>query len=148
MESGFNNCKDIFEVIIIPVTLALIAVLFPAIKSWHIKRRLKKLILRELKEINPYPEAKVDGYTWDKHLMKRCIHQEIFKKSSENRDFILSLPPDLVYYLSNLWDPNTQKDPEAKQWLYCLGQLNEYFNRKLDNVHENWNILISEYKKS
>jgi hypothetical protein len=40
---------------------------------------------------------------WPEHLNKRFVHEEIFGNVSENRDFILSLPPNLIYPLSQLW---------------------------------------------
>lgn len=88
----------------------------------------------------------MEGSTWFSHQQKRCIHKEIFEKASENRDFILSLPPNLVYYLSNLWDPENKKDPKAKQWENYLGELKKYFkDEDLDGVCDKWKKLIRLY---
>ncbi|HAQ20505.1 MAG TPA: hypothetical protein DCR40_14940 [Prolixibacteraceae bacterium] len=148
MESGFTTYKDIFDVVIIPLTLALLAIFFPAIKSWHIRRRFKNLILRELKEIKPYPLTKEDNQkAWFFHIKKQCIHKLIFQNPTENRDFILSLPPDLVYYISNLWDPENEKDPKATQWKHYLKEIKNYFDdEKLNTVYTQWEKLIDEYQ--
>ncbi len=150
METGFTNYKDILDVVIIPITLAVLAVLFPAIKSWYLRRRFKKLILRELQEISPYPLEKTGASnTWISHQQKKCIHKEIFNNASENRDFILSLPPDLVYYLANFWDSKNGDDPKAKQWLNYLNELNKYFNdARLSKVYNNWENLIAQYQET
>ena len=146
MASDILTFKELLEIIIIPITLAILAVLFPAINSWYLRRRFKRLIFRELKEIEPYPEDKGNNTHWNMHLGKRCIHREIFDNPSENRDFILSLPPDLVYFLTNLWDKKTLEDPTANQWLYYLTKLNQYFNNRLYSVSINWQKLVDEYK--
>jgi hypothetical protein len=81
------------------------------------------------------------------HKQKRCIHEEIFKEPSENRDFILSLPPDLVYNLSNLWDSKNENDTDAKQWLFYLSELKDYFRDEyLNQVHDSWVKLLEQYK--
>ena len=148
MDSGFASYKDILDVVVVPITLALLAILFPAIKSWYIRRRFKKLILRELREISPSPKKAIYGSRWSSHHQKRCIHKEIFKEPSENRDFILSLPPSLVYYLSNLWDDENENDKNAKQWLEYLSKLKDYFgDERLNEVYDNWVNLIEQYKE-
>lgn len=148
MESGFCTIKDLLDVLIIPITLAILAVLFPVIRSWHIRRRFKKLILRELKEIGPYPTEKMDSNdSWISHQTKKCVHKDIFINPSDNRDFILSLPPDLVYYLTNLWDPKNGKDISGAQWKHYLRKLKEYFNdSELNEVYRDWEKLIQQYQ--
>ena len=148
MESGFTTYKDILDVIVVPLTLALLAILFPAIKSWHIRRRFKRLILRELQEIQPFPKEPQIGEIWSFHQQKKCIHKQIINESSENRDFILSLPPTLVYYISNLWDPENMKDKEARQWLHYLLKLKEYFqDEKFNDVCDTWVTLVKQYEE-
>lgn len=148
MKNGFESYKDLLDVIVIPVFLALLAIVYPKIQSWYIKRRFKELIFRELVEISPYPENAEKGRNWNIHKKKRCIHKEIFDKASENRDFILTLEPDLVYYLSNLWQEN-QTD---EQWLHYLCKLKRFFGNReskegktLNTVYGKWVRVIRAY---
>jgi hypothetical protein len=73
------------------------------------------LILRELQECTPYPyeedeqgNVKMDQSKkkWTDYYQenKKFIHKDIFKNIKDNRDFILGLNPDLVYFVSQLWD--------------------------------------------
>ncbi|HET9774370.1 MAG TPA: hypothetical protein VFP25_05230 [Nitrososphaeraceae archaeon] len=94
---------DILDVVVIPISVILIALLWSDIQSWHRKRKFKNLICRELEELKP-PEKKDPEKNWNEHFNKKLIHREIFNNVAENRDFILSLDPDLVYYVSNLWN--------------------------------------------
>ena len=100
---GFDNLKDVLDVLIIPITVFCLGV-------W-VTRRLERqkrdmfvsLIGREYDEMAPDPDSPEMNRRWPDHLKKRFIHQDIFSKPSENRDFILSLPPDFAYHMTQLW---------------------------------------------
>ena len=112
--------KEWLEVVVIPISLALLAIIWPLVQSWNRRRAFMNLIRRELREIGPSlsgPEKE----SWADHLTKSFVHQRIFREVSPNRDFVLSLHPDIVYYLSQLWDAHAAKDPG--QWLYYLEKL-------------------------
>lgn len=113
--------KDVLEVIVIPVTLGLIALLWPAIQSWSRRRAFQRLILRELEEVAPHPREpmpRLSSRDWPKHQNKAFVHQRIFDEPTANRDFILSLEPDLVYFVTQLWD--SKKHANWDQWDYYL----------------------------
>lgn len=116
------NAKEFLEIIIIPLTLALIALSWPEIQNRSRRRRFTNLIRRELQELSPYPQqACLEG--WWQHCAKRFIHREIFEHPSENRDFILSLDAELVYQVAQLWQSLEQHNWD--QWRYCLEMLQQ-----------------------
>jgi hypothetical protein len=100
---GFDNPKDYLDVVVVPFTVFLLGALLP----WWLEKRKRdrflSLIKRELTEMSPKPDQKKGNGFWHQHLKKRFIHQAIFQSPSENRDFILSLPPDLAYNEAQLW---------------------------------------------
>ncbi len=104
MNLGFESWKDIIGVLVIPVSLALIALFWPELQLYYRRRAFRKLIFRELQEVGPYPDVAKQGMQWWEHLQKDFIHKRIFEDVSGNRDFILSLPAELVYLVSQLWD--------------------------------------------
>jgi hypothetical protein len=89
------------DVLIIPVVIFVVGAWLPSFFEAVKTRKFLALIRRELGEMVPEPLPKAGK--WHKHLKKRFIHEEIFAKKSENRDFILSLPPDIAYNASQLW---------------------------------------------
>jgi hypothetical protein len=76
---------------------------------------------RELQEISPLVVS--PGKEWWEHLGKRFIHEEFFRQENvvENRDFLLSLHPTLVYHASQLWIAFEKHDLD--QWRWHLRQL-------------------------
>ena len=128
-----KDLLDIADIVIIPIILALLALFWPAIQNWHRRRIFTKLIIRELSEISPYPEDPDPNNDklsdWSSYCQKKFIHKEIFDNPNENRDFILSLDPDLVYYISQLWDSLENNNPS--QWCYSLQEVTlfiEYYH--------------------
>lgn len=147
MENGFTSWKDILEVVIIPVSLALLAVIYPYLQSRYRRYQFQRLIRRELREIGPYPKQAQKGKTWVDHQTKRCLHEEILANPTDNRDFILSLDPDITYHLTNLWASRDPKRPNPQQWIYCLSQLDKAFRGNgLDAVMSEWCNLMAMYQ--
>ena len=113
--------------LLVPIVLAFagasVAALWPAIQGWRHRRRLTALVRRELREISPLEPA--EGKDWWEHLDKRFIHEEFFKQENvlANRDFLLSLPPSLVYHVSQLWIAFEKRDLD--QWRLHLRHLIE-----------------------
>jgi hypothetical protein len=136
--------KDWLEIVIIPLSLVLIASVWPMIQNWHRGRTFTNLIFRELQEVGPYPkEAERDH--WARHLTKNFAHRRILSELSDNRDFVLSLDPDLVYNLMQLWDAYEARDEQ--QWLYYLEKLAEYdASGKLKQVRADWGVLCVRYR--
>jgi hypothetical protein len=106
--------------LLVPIALAFagasVAALWPSIQGWRHRRRLTGLIRRELREIGPLEPA--EGKDWWEHLDKRFIHEEFFKRENviQNRDFLLSLPPSLVYHTSQLWIAFDKQDLDEWRW--------------------------------
>jgi hypothetical protein len=72
---------------------------------------------------------------------KKLIHREIFNNVAENRDFILSLDPALVYFVSNLWNAYDNSDHE--QFKYFLTKiLSHYDERNSESIKEKWENLL------
>lgn len=107
------------DVLILPLVLFVLGIWLPRLFERQRRITFINLIRREIKEMSPYPslqamqtrpmtrsmDRKLESIhaRWPEHLGKRFVHENILKNVSENRDFILSLPPDLIYYLSQLW---------------------------------------------
>lgn len=107
--------------LILAVAGTLVAALWPSLQAWERRRRLTALVRRELKEIGPVEP--IEGKDWWDHLSKRFIHEEFFSRENviANRDFLLSLPPTLVYHASQLWIAFEKQD--LQQWRWHLRQL-------------------------
>ena len=135
--------KDWLDVVVIPIILVLIALFWPLIQNWHRRRIFTKLVFRELQEIGPH-SVESERENWTEHLSKNFVHRAILKEVSQNRDFVLSLNPDLVYYLSQLWDAYEAR--EEKQWLNFLAQLAKHDKSgQLKQVHADWGKLCKRY---
>jgi hypothetical protein len=159
MDSGFITLKDFLEVVVIPIAIfaagALLPRWFEAVKS----RKFLALIRRELEEMGPSPEEPQDRGKWHEHLRKRFLHEEIFENVSENRDFILSLPPDIAYNVGQLWShyykATTSEADEvlaehSASWCDYLQGLCFYFDKRkhsdtLTEVYEFWRRLVLDY---
>lgn len=142
---------------------ALLPLLWNLISSGYRRCQFRNLILREIEEIGPYlqceieetgshpgkPSSKEVRARWkEHHPKKRFLHRKIFKEPTENRDFILSLPPSLVYYVSQLW----QSTDDAKQWLYMINKIDSEVPRwpterreKINEVKRKWYLLMKAY---
>jgi hypothetical protein len=65
-----------------------------------------------LEEIAPRPKHLLDEETqadWVKHMRTGLLHRRIFDEPSVNRDFILSLDPDIAYLVSQLGQLSTRR---------------------------------------
>jgi hypothetical protein len=146
MQFGFQTWKDVLEVIGIPIAIALAGLLWPSIQLGVRRGAFMRLIFRELSEVAPYPADFERGATWVHHQQRDFVHKRIFDEPSENRDFILSLPADIVYHVSQLWQARARGD--ADQWLYSLGELSKYDRKEaIAQARVKWIEMIAIYKK-
>jgi hypothetical protein len=150
MSLGFANLKDILDVLLVPLSVGLLAVLWPTLAARKRRANFEVLIRRELEEAAPYiPNLKVadirrmlpdpsspyldEGTPWPKYLTRRFLHEEIISKPVDNTDFVLSLKPELSYNLSQMWtmfykadaETRTNKKPSkeyAEQFCWYLGK--------------------------
>jgi hypothetical protein len=148
MEFGFSTWKDLLEVVGVPVAVALAALIWPSVQL-HVRRRaFERLIFRELREVSPHPTTFKNGASWVDHQKRDFVHKRIFLDASTNRDFILSLPADVVYHVSQLWMARERGD--AAQWLYSLGELaSAKYDRsgEIAEAHRAWAAIILIYEK-
>jgi hypothetical protein len=141
--------KDILDIVLIPLAVVLLPLIWAFCASLFRRTQFRNLILREIEEIGPFPldrSSLPSGNSWtDHHTQKRFLHKEIFEKPTENRDFILSLSPDLVYHVIQLWQSKDNHD----QWLYMISQIKSqaYCSRrnKIQKVEDKWRSLMREY---
>jgi hypothetical protein len=136
---------NVLDVVVIPLVLAILALAWPEIQSRNRGRAFRNLIRRELEEISPHPESP-ECAGWWQNQQKEFVHQKIFKETSENRDFILSLEPDLVYLVTQLWDAKEKRD--QGQWLHYLKELsNPKFdlNGRIGKAYDKWVGLCNLY---
>lgn len=140
----------LWERIVVPIVVVFVPLIWQ-FTAWAIRRaQFRNLILREIEEVGPYPlERSGQNGNWtDHHAKKQFIHRQIFENPTENRDFILSLAPDLVYCVQQLW--SSQDNHE--QWMYLLFKIQGHVpfwqqarRRKIEKVRRSWYALISEY---
>jgi hypothetical protein len=154
---GEDSWVKILQIVVIPIIVAVIALLWNTIQNWHRRHIFQKLIFRELEEISPYPEESSEWKNWYEYIKREFVHQKIFEKASENRDFILSLDPNLVYYLAQLWytfrqDSEKKTNAGAPQWLHYLGKISRYAKdhnfdkkREIEKAYNNWREKINPY---
>jgi hypothetical protein len=107
---------DVAVPIILAAAGTALAALWPSLQAHRRRRRLTALVRRELREISPLEP--MDGKDWWEHLAQRFIHEEFFRRENvvANRDFLLSLPPSLVYHASQLWLAYEAKDLDGWRW--------------------------------
>ena len=116
---GFTNLKDVLDVIVIPLAVLALGWLLPLTAEWRRQSSFSALIRREIGEAAPSPREPQRGLAWHEHMQKRFLHEEIFRNVSENRDFILSLDPLLIYNLAQLWihfDKGREATRKGKHW--------------------------------
>lgn len=79
--------------------------------------------------MTPFSRELQNGRQWCAHQRCQFVHRRIFADVSANRDFILSLDPTLVYWVSQLW--NALDSHEADQWLqYTAEGINWHFYQR------------------
>jgi hypothetical protein len=156
---GFETVKDLLDVLIIPIVIFVVGALLPTLFDAVKARKFLGLIKRELDEMAPKGEKKTEGGKWHQHLVKRFIHEEIFAHISENRDFILSLPPDISYNMAQLWihfhkatESRSESDlaEHGASWCDYLRGLCCIFDRGKEGhfyieIYQPWEKLILEY---
>lgn len=142
--------KDLGVPLIIAFFGAAIAAFWPWIQAFQRGRRFERIIGRELEEIGPHPASPKSNKPWWDHAQKRFIHEELFQRRSisQNRDFLLSLNPTVVYQVSQLWIALEKRD--GHQWLYFLGELannNRVGSPELRSAHSKWKTIIDAQPK-
>lgn len=142
---------DILRELLVPLLLAFVAgavaVFWPWLQIRHRGRKFEGIIRRELQEIGPHPAEPVPGRPWWEHAKKRFIHEEIFARErvSDNREFLLSLDPTVVYTVNQLWIALAKRD--GIQWVYFLGKLansKRVGGEAVLSAHKQWDAIMNE----
>ena len=136
---GFENVKDVIDVLIVPLVIFGFGLWLPRRIEKQKRQSFFSLIQRELEEMVPRPVTRLENGSWLAHLTKRFIHEDIFRQPSENRDFILSLRADLAYNEAQLWI-HYQKAKESSEpsdlaehgasWCDYLGGICRFFDKR------------------
>jgi len=144
---GFGSWKEILEVVGVPLVLVLLGSAWPLIQQCYRRRAFTRLILRELQELTPFPDKPVPGGKWWEHHKRSFVHQRIFSDVTNSRDFVLSLNPTLVYWVTQLWDSLARHD--SSQWLWYLGKIAETHDRngEMKKCLHQWRELIGQYEQ-
>jgi hypothetical protein len=144
-ETSSDSYMNLLEKAYVPISAAIIAgtatalgVLLPIFLSHRRKQVFENLIFRELQELSPYPEKRKDLWYYHKpttnwyhhHQKGKFVHQNIFNEPTENRDFIFSLDPALVYYVTQLWNTIEPCREDSAQWIHYLYEISLYFFAK------------------
>jgi hypothetical protein len=137
--------KDVWVPLIIALLGAAIATLWPWLQSLQRGQKFQRLIRRELEEIAPFPDEPRTDKPWWEHATRRFVHEEFFRRSSvpDQRDFLLSLDPTVVYQVSQLWIALEKRD--GRQWLWFLGKLAgnpKTSSIDLQKAHKKWARII------
>jgi hypothetical protein len=144
MNLGFENLKDILDVLLVPVSVGLLALLWPALAARKRRKNFEYLIRRELEEADPKTEDLPNGLRWHRYLTRRFLHEEIISHPVDNSEFVLSLNPRLAYSLSQMWiafnkgykkNDEPSKD-DAEQWCWHLRSTCEF----LDSQESRWTL--------
>jgi hypothetical protein len=140
METGFQSLKELLEVLLVPLSVGLIAVLWPEFGARKRRANFERLIRRELAEAAPYAPNSSVNMAWHEHMTRRFLHEEIIRHPTENVEFVLSLKPELAYSLSQMWiaydkaakEAQAGKGPtpqHAGQFLWYLRQTIRHLDR-------------------
>jgi hypothetical protein len=113
MTLGFSNLQDLLDVLLVPLSAALLAVLWPFFSARRRRKNFEYLIRRELREAAP--DSPDPDKLWHEHLPRRFIHQDIISDPVSNMEFLLSLHPDLTYNISQMWDAFSEAVDEQKR---------------------------------
>jgi hypothetical protein len=148
---GFVSLKDFLDVVLVPGVLAWLAFYWPkrlAERQAEDRRnRFENLIQRELEELGPCPEEKKKSAgNWTDYQVKSFLHAKIIDNPSENRDFILSLEPTVVYQVAQLWE--AKKSADGEQWLNYLGELSKRYAGKVTKAYEQWEPIVNGHAPS
>jgi hypothetical protein len=157
---GFDTGRDILDVLLVPLSLGLLAILWPTLIARKRRANFKNLIRRELMEAAPYGAELQPSAPWHEHLSRRFLHEEIIAHPTENIEFVLSLNPGLAYHLSQLWIAfgkavNETKSCKSASYTYAdqfrwhLGETIRLLDRSpksalVTEVLQPWSKLIAE----
>jgi hypothetical protein len=93
------NVKDVFDVLFVPVFLAVLALLWPSWQALRRRWRFYQLVYEELLESMPSGT----GDAWHGRLAKEFVHRRIIVGAVEASEFVLSLDARFTYELNQMW---------------------------------------------
>ena len=145
------STKDTLDIVVIPVSVVLLAFLLPVVSSSIRNWQFRGLLLREIEEAGPNQvsvaenEPVVGRFELLKPTTKRFLHREFLAQPTENRDFLLSLPADLLYAGMQLWEART-----PDEWMYQLRSIERaipFWRRRggVRKLREEWSKSLHEH---
>jgi ABC-type nickel/cobalt efflux system permease component RcnA len=153
--------KEILDILLVPVALAVLGLLWPTLQGARRRWDFKNLLRRELEEAAPEPATHQPGCSWARHLNKRFLHQGMLPgESGGDASSMLSLNPKLAYELNQMWSADAAaKDNQAvglaQDWCSYLKSVSErldrwmYFGRRrpglTNTVWLSWHCLLEQY---
>lgn len=115
-----------------------------------------RLIVKELGEFeptkNPDKGGTDKGGDWTSYLNKRFIHRDILSSPTENKEFIFSIDPNLIYLTIQLWGAfdNTDIEQFLKYFCHISNAETTILKRRYDRngeircAYEKWIRLVKK----
>jgi hypothetical protein len=135
---------DVVVPVVVAVFAAVFAVWWPYLQTRRRASQFQTMIARELKEIGPRPHE--PGDWWWQRLQRRFVHEELMARGrvSDNRDFLLTLNPNVVYHLFQLWVAFDKGN--GIQWRFHLCELSKLpavASDDLSQAAEDWWLAVN-----
>jgi hypothetical protein len=159
MKFGFENIKDALDVLIVPISVGLLALIWPSLAARKRRKNFVYLIAQELEEATPETKNLPPDTPWHGHLTRRFLHEEIICHPVENTEFVLSLDPSFAYCVSQMWIAFNKglkkgREPsqdEAQQWCWYLKETCNFLDKQrfsshhlTKKVYEPWRKIVKE----
>jgi hypothetical protein len=165
VELGFSSIKDLLDVLVVPLSVAVLVTLWPNLAARRRRANFEDLICRELLEAAPHgwsPGASTPP--WPEYLTRRFTHEDVIAHPSGNTEFVLSLDPELSYHLSQMCieleksksesqrgqEPSEQR---ADQFCWHMTQVARYLDQRrrsklLENFCVPWmRVIVERYPR-
>jgi hypothetical protein len=157
MDKDVSSWVDVGAAVAIALVGASIAFFWPWIQSLHRARKFHQIVKRELEEIGPNLKRDESGRPliprgspWWRYLSRRFVHEEVFARRniSTNRDFLLTIHPDVVFMVSQLWVAFDKRDGD--EWvanLRLLARDRRVASSRLSEAANTWAVVVYLHKR-
>jgi hypothetical protein len=138
----------------VPIAAAIIgatAALWNSFQSKWNGRHFQKLMLRELEELQPTKNEDTKIGDLASYVRRKFMHKEVLQNPLENRDFIMSLDPNLVYLTNQLWSLFDRNDIHFLKYLYDISIGKKSISKwpydrkgKIGRACDEWIIIVGK----
>jgi hypothetical protein len=97
------EAKEVLGALLVPIAIGLLGVVVPWAQERRKRTNFEELARRELQEAKPRGSARSGEQSWHMMMSKRFLHEAVISNPADTCDFVLSLNPDLSYYLGQMW---------------------------------------------